>query len=399
MSQALGSSFSAPSHVWHLRRKKVPDELSLPADYVPTDYTSLPPDEPKKSSPLRPILFLLVLLAVLGAVAYAVFVLPNNGDGATATAVPAGTITFDRARMLISEDKLTTQIDATSTNLPDGTTVTATMLENDVPFEFLDAEAATGAVTGGAIKLSIPETAVHENGRKSAKYSVKLTATLADGKTVEASENLEINQAALTRFLGEGADVAAATTAPTTAPATAAPTTTDPPTAAPVEPTAAPAGTPPVALENVVISRGGIAYGTPYGPALQQGNVNANDIARIVVKLPVNGETWYLAAIPATGTAGWINSSLIDLPASDVNQITTVSGEAPFAVVRNGGNVRSAPGGDVLRQVEAGLQVRLVARTADNAWFKIEIGSDSGWVSGQLLTINPDVAAGVAVAP
>jgi restriction system protein len=155
-----------------------------------------------------------------------------------------------------------------------------------------------------------------------------------------------------------------------------------------------------VPLDNVVVSRAGIAYGTPYGPALQQGTVNANDVARIVVKLPVGSEVWYLAAIPATGVAGWINSNLIDLPASDVNQITPVSGEAPFAVVRNGGNVRSAPGGEVLRQVEAGLNVRLVERTSDSAWFKIEITpGETGWVSGQLLTINPSVLAGVAVAP
>lgn len=396
MSQAVLPPRHAPSNVWYLRRKKVPDELSLPADYVPTDYTSLPPEEPKKRG-INPLALGLLLLLVLGAIAAAYFLLPKNQEVATPPP-PATTMEFSKTRMIVSENKLTTQIEA-STNAPDGSEVTATLLENDVPFEFFDAEAAKQTVTAGQVKFAVPESNAHEKGRRSAKYTVQLTAALPNGTTKVFSAPLEINPGALSRFLGED-QAGGAVDEPT-------PTTQVVPTTPPEAPTTAPTSAPtpnpidvaPVPVPDVVISKAGIVYTTPYGPALRRGDVVQGQIATIVVKLPISDETWYLAVVPATGVAGWINSNIIDLPPSDVARITTVTGEAPYAVVFNGGNVRATPGGNVVTQINAGQNVRLVGRLADSSWFQIESSSGNGWVIASLLTVNPNVLETIPVSP
>ncbi|MBA3471534.1 MAG: SH3 domain-containing protein, partial [Herpetosiphonaceae bacterium] len=267
------------------------------------------------------------------------------------------------------------------------------------PFEFFDPTKATETVSAGKVTFAIPETAVHENGRKSATYTVLLKVTRPDGESAEFRSNpVEINAAALTRFLGEDQ---AGTDEPTPTIVIAQPTSVnEPPTAAPVEPTAPPiVGELLPPLENVVVSRPGIVYTTPYGPAVRRGDVVQGQLATLVVKLPVNSETWYLAVVPATGTAGWVNSSVIDLPASETNKISPVTGEAPYAVVFNGGNVRSAPGGTVITQVNAGQNVKLIGRLGDNSWFNIETAAGNGWVSAGLLTIDPNVVNTIPVAP
>ncbi len=398
MSEALLSLRSAPINVWHLRRKKVPDELSLPADYVPTDYTSLPPEEPKKKG-VNPIALIVIALVLVGVIAAAYFLLPD-GEKEGPPPVPATELTIDRARMIVSDNKLTTQIDATVANAPDGSEVTATLLEGEEPFEFFDPEFATAKVTGGEVSFSIPELDIHENGRKSDTYTVKLTVKRPDRNTADfISDPIEINATALIRFLGEGAPGAEPT--PTIVIEQPTAVVTDPPTEAPTaEPTPPPVGGEPLPpLENVVISRPGIVYTTPYGPAVRRGDVVQGQLATLVVKLPVNAETWYLAVVPATGTAGWINSSVIDLPASETNKISPVTGDSPYAVVFNGGNVRSAPGGTVVTQVNAGQNVKVIGRLGDNSWFNIETPSGNGWVGAALLTINPSVVDTIPVAP
>jgi restriction system protein len=396
MSQALLSLRSAPSNVWHLRRKKVPDELSLPADYVPTDYTSLPPEEPKKRG-VNPIALGVLLLFVIGAIAAAYFLIPKNTKDEE-PAAPKTELTFERARMIVSDNKLTTQIDAAVANAPDGSVVTATMLENDIPFDFFDAKKITETVTAGKVNFSIPENDTHDNGRKSSKYTVKLTVTRPDKDVAEfTSEPLEINATALTRFLGEDQ---ANTDEPTPTTISEPTAVTEPPTAAPTaEPTAPAIGQLLPPLENVVISRPGIVYTTPYGPAVRRGDVVQGQLATLVVKLPVGADVWYLAVVPATGTAGWVNSNVIDLPASETNKISSATGESPYAVVFNGGNVRSAPGGAVVTQVNAGQNVKLIGRLGDNSWFNIETASGNGWVSAALLTVNPSVVDTIPVAP
>ncbi|WP_110514744.1 SH3 domain-containing protein [Herpetosiphon llansteffanensis] len=408
MSQVALTPRSQPTTVWQLRRKKVPDQLSLPADYVPTDYTSLPtPEEPKKGGGLGMILVGLVLLLVLGAVAYGV--ISQGGDPeVTPTPVAQTTLDIERASMIVSDGKLTAQINI-STDAPDNSQVGAILLEDGRPFEFFDTAAMTSTVAAGKARLTIPEIEDHEDGRKSSEYTVQVTVANAEGAVLAtANEPIEIKGDALDRFLGDAAvtPVDVTPTVESTEPVsgTVVPTPADGATPVtqvtpPVQPTAA-AGGVPVPLDNVVISRPGIIYTTPYGPANQRGNVTSGEIARIVVKMPVNGEVWYLVAISQSGQSGWLNSSTIDLPASEVNKITPVSGDAPFAVTFNGGNVRSAPGADVVTTVDAGINLTLTGRSSDSAWFKVKLPDGTeGWVAGQILTINPAVLNTIPVAP
>ena len=391
MSQPIATPRPALGSVWQLRRKKVPDEISLPADYVPTDYTSLPPEEPKKKNTAPLVLGLIVTFLLLGAIAYATLFM--NKGAAEPTAIPAAKLEITRARMIVSSDKLTTQIEA-NTDAPNGSEVTATLLENDAEFAFWDTTAITQTVDAGTIKFSIPEAAQHENGRSSAEYKVRLAVNVG-GKITTDEKELEIISA--DRFYGSGSAVVPPTESPTAAPAET-PQATEVPT---VAPTAEPAvGVKPTPLNGVVVSRDGAIYGSPYGPANQLGTVNASSVSNIVAKLPVGNEVWYLLVVPSTGAAGWVNSSAIDLPASDISKITSVSGDAPYAVVSNGGNVRAAPGGTVVTQVDAGMNVKLVSRLADSSWFQVEAANgQTGWVISSLLTINPDVLATVPVAP
>ncbi len=406
MSQVALTPRSQPTTVWQLRRKKVPDQLSLPADYVPTDYTSLPtPEEPKKGGGLGMVLVALVVLLVLGAIAYGV-ISQSGGEEVVPTTIAKTALEIDRASMIVSDGKLTAQISIT-TDAPDNSQVGAILLEDGRPFEFFETDAMTTTVVGGKARLTIPEMDDHEDGRKSSEYTVLVTVASPDGAVLAtANDAIEIKGDALDRFLGDSAvtpiDVTPTSTDPISG--TMVPTPADGSTPVtqvtpPVQPTAAPGGV-PVPLDNVVISRPGIVYTTPYGPANQRGNVTAGEIARIVVKMPVNGEVWYLVAISQSGQSGWLNSSTIDLPASEVNKITPVNGEAPFAVTFNGGNVRSAPGGDVVTTVDAGINLTLTGRSADSAWFKIKLPDGrEGWVVGQILTINPAVVNTIPVAP
>ena len=100
---------------------------------------------------------------------------------------------------------------------------------------------------------------------------------------------------------------------------------------------------------------------------------------------------------PATGVAGWVNSNLISLSEADVAKIVEVSTDGNLAVVFNGGNVRNAPGGDKVGTVNAGENVTLTGRAADNSWFEIQAPGGTGWVASSLLTIRPDAIEGIPV--
>ena len=72
----------------------------------------------------------------------------------------------------------------------------------------------------------------------------------------------------------------------------------------------------------------------------------------------------------------------------------------PMAEVINGGNVREKPSieGNVVDQVNAYEQVRLVRRNADSTWYQIVNPRDMvGWVSASLLQVDGSAAAQLPV--
>jgi hypothetical protein len=149
------------------------------------------------------------------------------------------------------------------------------------------------------------------------------------------------------------------------------------------------------------VSTTSIAYTSPYGPVGPRGDIINGQSANIVVKLPVADQVWYLVVVPATGIAGWVNSTAIALPPVDVNRITPVSDAAPLAVVFNGGNIRRDPlvADNVIGTAEAGQNVTLTGRLGDNSWFRIQGPTGTGWVSAGLLTIKPENIPQVPITP
>ena len=72
----------------------------------------------------------------------------------------------------------------------------------------------------------------------------------------------------------------------------------------------------------------------------------------------------------------------------------------PVAAVYNGGNVRVAPElqAAVLDQLHAGETVELRGRSADGQWLQVrDVRGQVGWVHRTLLTLDPGVAAALAV--
>jgi flagellar FliL protein len=74
----------------------------------------------------------------------------------------------------------------------------------------------------------------------------------------------------------------------------------------------------------------------------------------------------------------------------------------PAGNVANGGNVRALPqitADNVIGGVNAGEEVQLLARTPNQAWYRVRTVRDEvGWVSATLLTIDPAVAAQIPTA-
>lgn len=71
------------------------------------------------------------------------------------------------------------------------------------------------------------------------------------------------------------------------------------------------------------------------------------------------------------------------------------------ASVSNGGNVRTLPqlADNVIAGVNAGETVQLLARTPNQAWYRVRtIRDEIGWVSASLLSVSPAVAAQVPTA-
>jgi flagellar FliL protein len=153
--------------------------------------------------------------------------------------------------------------------------------------------------------------------------------------------------------------------------------------------------------------------------------VSVGDKVQLVGKN--NAGTWLLVITPR-GTSGWVNASLLALPAGALGKlpVTTQTGqtaaptsEAPTAgagtpeatltpsgltaKVFNGGRIRSTPSIQInpsnqVGTINAGENVQLVAKTSDGLWYKItDMRGVTGWVSASLLTVPPDVASQVPV--
>lgn len=127
---------------------------------------------------------------------------------------------------------------------------------------------------------------------------------------------------------------------------------------------------------------------------------------------------WYRVIAPE-GT-GWVSATLLRIDGEVARQVpvegqtpptpvaeqpeatpdATVPEDALTATVFNGGNIRERPvTGRPLGQAHAGEVVVLLEKTSDGVWYRVIAGEATGWMHVSLLTIEPDVASLVPIAP
>jgi flagellar FliL protein len=98
--------------------------------------------------------------------------------------------------------------------------------------------------------------------------------------------------------------------------------------------------------------------------------------------------------VPATpATAGPVAPTSV--PPAPTTPAPTVTPTATLtATVANGGNIREAANisGKVLGQLHAGEVVKLLEKTTDGRWYRVEAPEATGWVSATLLRIDRAVA-------
>jgi SH3-like domain-containing protein len=356
-----------------LRRRRSSDDappIDVSGDYV--DYTSLPvEDEPKNwgerfeglserfaSLPLPgKIAVFASPLLVIGLLVIGILViqtLPSLGAGGgnggpTTPPPPTPDISIETARLVSASSVL---VEAQTVNIPNGSTIEFEMLAGGEPFKWYNPISATVPISGSSVQFRLEKIPDAPAPSRDLTYTVRLRSTGQAGQEVERFAELEIPPVPQIRdrFFGEQA----ASRPNPTPPPPPTPTEPPPPTEEP-EPTAsaAPPDEPP-----------------PDEPPPDE---------------PPPDEPPPDEPPP-------------DEPPPD----EPPPPQLVFANVAHGGNVRAVPGGEpVVDQVEAGEEVILVEKQADEVWYRVQTPRDiEGWVHYTLLDAESlaEVGAEVPVA-
>jgi len=384
-----------------LRRRRAGQEDLLPPPELgqAVDYTSLPYEEPTslgdrlREAPIGVKLLLgLVPLAVIVAAVVLWLTFFNNPGGSTAvvpTPAPQPTLTNVKAT-LASASKIVVEAETT---LPDQAIVTAAMKQGDEDFPWFAADRANGQVADGRVSLTLERAKNAPTPRRDQGQTITLHATVGDQVVSSEAVKLTVPSIYTADFFR---DVAVAPTAePTTAPTTA-------PTGAPAEPTAIlePTTTPTATLTATVFNGGNIRKEPQVGNNVV-GQLHAGEVVTLLERS--TDSTWYRVIAPEA--EGWVSATLLTIDPEVAKQVSTAAPPETGlnAKVFNGGNVRERPvTGKPLDQINAGETVHLLAKTSDGGWYQITYSRDgkpiTGWVSGTLLTIDPEVAKQVPVA-
>jgi uncharacterized protein YgiM (DUF1202 family) len=125
-------------------------------------------------------------------------------------------------------------------------------------------------------------------------------------------------------------------------------------------------------------------------------------VARRFETYPVIGRTsdsqWWQVRIN-DGRIGWVRGTYFSVFNPSVVPVvtTTTPNPAPAPVAATGTvtayflNVRSAPNpvyGSILVVVGRNQTYTVTGRTADNTWWRIQVGNVSGWVNGRYLSVS-----------
>lgn len=392
------------------RRKRTSGEVVPPPELgQAVDYTAGEYQEPEtfgdrvRNAPLAlKLLVPLLLVAIIALGIIGSSLLQPAQQGAVApTALPAA-ITDVKANVSNASSILVTA----NTTLPNGTDVTAQLLDNGQSLEWNESNTATARAFDGKVRIDLKKrTGAPVPGRDT--LTVVLSGSGVDGAST-TSQPVTVSVPAIYADAFYAADsvasepTAAATTAP--APTTAVVATAKPaPTAA-----ATPTPTSTTTLTATVANGGNLRAAPINGEILDQ-----NDAFDVVTLLEKTADgVWYKLTNPRNKT-GWFSASLLTIDPAVAAQVP-VEGATPApppvaatteaggltATVINGGNLRSAPalGDNVLDQNNADEVVTLLAKSANGQWYKLtNPRGKTGWFSASLLRIEPDVVAQVPV--
>lgn len=382
-----------------------PPELGQAVDYTAGEYQEPETfaDRVRKAPLAVKLLVPLLLLAIiaLGVIA-STLLQPADQGSIEPTALPVA-ITQVKANVSNASSILVTA----DTTLPNGSEVTAQLLDNTQPLAWNEPDTATAPAFDGKVRIEMKKrTGAPVPGRDT--LTVVLTGSGADGVSA-ASEPSQVSVPVRYADAFYAADIddaptIAATTAPTPTTATAAAATTPAPTTAAATPT-------PVATTTLTatVANGGNLRAAPVNGQILDQN-DALDVVTLIEKTADGA--WFKLTNPR-GKTGWFSASLLTIDPAVAAQVP-VEGATPVpppvaatteaggltAVVINGGNLRSAPvlGDNVLDQNNADEIVTLLAKSANGQWYKLtNPRGKTGWFSASLLRIEPDVVAQVPV--
>jgi SH3-like domain-containing protein len=295
-------------------------------------------------------------------------------------------------------------------NLPNGTEVSAELLEDGESFEWFDGDEASAEVEGGEVELRLAKASEAPAADEDSTYTVLLTAE-AGGQTLEATSELTVPGPFETAFYAQPTSVPPTAT-PIPEPEDAEPTPEPQP-----EPQPTPTTPPPPPPSDpqglaVTVGNGGNVRAQPTVNSEIVGGIVLGDNVSVLEKTA--DDIWFRVD-NGQGLTGWAHQAVLLLSPEQVAQIPvqgqgaaggstnpppTGTGAGVTVTVGNGGNVRAQPtvNSGVVGSVVLGDTVSVLEKTADDIWFRIDTGQGvSGWAHQIVLQINPAQTAQVPV--
>ena len=299
-----------------MRRRRAEAEVIPPPELSqPIDYTSLPVEEPTsfgdrvRNAPMATKLLVgvigLAVLVGLGVFYFIFFGDTSSTAGSPTPVVPPPQITEVKANVAGPTKIL---IDA-STDLTDGSVVTATMQEDGQVFEWFNPETASVQVNEGRIRMIVERQSGAPVPKQGAEYTVVLASQVSNGPAVSSQPTkVDVPKVYQAAFF----QVSTPTPAPT-------PTATGVPTAAAttvVTPTAAP--TPTIEGLAATVFNGGNVREQPNlnGRVLDQ--INAGETVQLLEKT-ADG-LWYRIT-NIRSVSGWVSRSLLTIDPQVAQQV------------------------------------------------------------------------------
>ncbi len=327
----------------------------------------------------------------------------EDAEDDTPSGEPALNITSAR---MVNESTISIIADA---NLPNGTEVSAELLEDGESFEWFDGDDASAEVEDGEVELRLAKASEAPAADEDSTYTVLLTAE-AGGQTLEATSELTVPGPFETAFYAQPTSVPPTAT-PMPEPEDIEPTPESQPEPQPAPTTPPPPPSDPQGLA-VTVGNGGNVRAQPTTNSEIVGGIVLGDNVSVLEKTA--DDIWFRVD-NGQGLTGWAHQAVLLLSPEQAAQIPvqgqgaaggstnpppTGTGAGVAVTVGNGGNVRAQPtvNSGVVGSLVLGDTVSVLEKTADDIWFRIDTGQGvSGWAHQVVLQLDPQQTAQVPV--